>query len=126
MWRAILSILAVLSLVCMLELVTVVYQLRRASPPAGFGGQAMFHQHQSWISVAGIDMSIPTGFVLTSILPLLAAVSWIMFLLRRQHRSRRGLCPTCGYDLRASKDRCPECGEPIQVRQGPPTTDPQR
>jgi hypothetical protein len=44
--------------------------------------------------------------LVTAILPLL----WLLRATRKANRIRAGRCIQCGYDLRATPNRCPECG----------------
>jgi hypothetical protein len=54
---------------------------------------------------------IPSWFLtlLFGALPGAIAFRWIRGVRRRGE----GFCPVCGYDLRASAGRCPECGTAI-------------
>ena len=63
--------------------------------------------------------------------PVAVAAAWPLWLFVLRFGRRRlsavlvgrraakaGRCSACGYDLRASPDRCPECGLPAVVRSG--------
>jgi hypothetical protein len=69
---------------------------------------------QLWLSRHQIGAILPwwVMFLIGAVYPLVAAAR----SLRRRRRMRRiaaNQCAACGYDLRASSGRCPECGEAV-------------
>lgn len=98
------------------------------SPPAfDVGGFRFARSRRTWridhdttpdrpAAIFGVDLrewgaSAPCWFLL--LLTGLPAALWLRALRRGRRRARRvrdGLCVGCGYDLRGSPGRCPECG----------------
>jgi hypothetical protein len=91
-------------------------------------GLALYVEH---IIVAPGHSAFPddyglAGIVVGSWLPLLLLMGWLVWL-RVNDQLRRGRwrrsarhCIRCGYDLRASTGRCPECGTAIPLHSVPP------
>jgi hypothetical protein len=86
--------------------------------PNGFfhGSGTLGHETIVFSPYYGDDKEIPL-WKITAILLLIAAVHplrWFEAHVKRAYgemrRRQLGLCPSCGYDLRATPNRCPECG----------------
>ncbi len=76
---------------------------------------AKVETNSHWSRGRYVELIVPLWFVLAvaSTLPIV----WMRYRRGRSRRARlaKGLCPACGYDLRATPERCPECGAPPQV-----------
>jgi hypothetical protein len=63
-------------------------------------------------------LAVPFWLLVAVLAPLPAARAGVsarhrLRLRTAAHRIGTGRCPTCGYDLRATPDRCPECGRAV-------------
>ena len=88
-------------------------------------GSWMFGQRQYYVGFGGYRNVIMShgkqkGFrfllwVPTAVLSAFPAYHFFFLPFRRRHKRKKfGLCIRCGYDLRGSKERCPECGESFE------------
>ena len=93
------------------------------------GGVQYFHGDRRYVNKPPVQawvwgfliVTVPYWLlaVLTAILPMVAGVGMFRSV-RRRRRKQAGRCATCGYDLRASGEVCPECGAKVETIEAGP------
>jgi hypothetical protein len=73
--------------------------------------EIQYHHRPGGALRVGIPFWLPLLF--TIVPPLW----WLLGKAQKLRRRRDGLCRECGYDLRASHERCPECGTPLTTKE---------
>ena len=66
------------------------------------------------------DIWVPLWLVvsLCAILPGAFAIDLCLRKVLSRGRTQDGICARCGYDLRATAERCPECGTAVSIING--------
>ena len=76
----------------------------------GFAREHHVEGHNSESSM----IMIPLWLVFLIFCGVFTTCRWLSTKLLHQQRRRTGLCAACGYDIRATPDRCPECGQAVR------------
>jgi hypothetical protein len=68
--------------------------------------------HAEWLTnFTQTEVVIPHWFIVAGF--ALTPAVWLRSHIRRQRQRQAGHCTVCGYDLRATPERCPECGTAV-------------
>jgi hypothetical protein len=68
------------------------------------------------VPIWSINPQLHIPLFLAALCYLSAGAVAVVYMARRnrlKQRIKSGLCPNCGYDIRATPERCPECGGKI-------------